>query len=233
MRDAVKARDLQRAHSNENVEGPQRQHDAEDASERREHDALGEQLPRDPAARCAQRRPNGDFTSSNRPASVTNGLPRQHTRCCLVIGPHSVAPRRGSREQYWRDGRYPKREGGRRADSRVPLAARTSGGRRDAGISLDVSLREHDLRSKVHGARLPAHISLPRVRPSLAPAAGELLPAEGTADLGAARPGVHVREPGVGAGLSVGIVPESLKPSYGHRVNFGFGLFATLRPAER
>jgi hypothetical protein len=38
---------------------------------------------------------------------------------------------------------------------------------------------------------------------------------------------------GVGAGLSVGIVPESLKSAYGSRVNIGFGVFLTLRPARR
>jgi hypothetical protein len=39
-------------------------------------------------------------------------------------------------------------------------------------------------------------------------------------------------EPGLGAGISAGIVPDSLKPLYGHRVNVGFGVFVTLRPAE-
>ena len=39
-------------------------------------------------------------------------------------------------------------------------------------------------------------------------------------------------KPGVGAGISAGIVPDSLKSSYGDRVNFGFGVFVTLRPAE-
>jgi hypothetical protein len=38
---------------------------------------------------------------------------------------------------------------------------------------------------------------------------------------------------GVGAGLSAGIVPESLKSAYGRRVNIGFGVFLTLRPARR
>ena len=39
-------------------------------------------------------------------------------------------------------------------------------------------------------------------------------------------------KPGVGGALSAGIVPDSLKSSYGSRVNFGFGIFVTLRPAE-
>jgi len=39
--------------------------------------------------------------------------------------------------------------------------------------------------------------------------------------------------PGVGGGLSVGFVPESLVPAYGGRVNVGFAVFLTLRPAER
>jgi hypothetical protein len=39
--------------------------------------------------------------------------------------------------------------------------------------------------------------------------------------------------PGVGAGVSAGIVPDSLRPVYGSRVNVGFGVFLTLRPAER
>ena len=38
-------------------------------------------------------------------------------------------------------------------------------------------------------------------------------------------------KPGVGAGLSAGIVPESLKSLYGSRTNFGFGVFLTVRPA--
>ena len=39
-------------------------------------------------------------------------------------------------------------------------------------------------------------------------------------------------KPGVGAGLSAGIVPDSLKSLYGSRANFGFSVFVTLRPAE-
>ena len=38
-------------------------------------------------------------------------------------------------------------------------------------------------------------------------------------------------KPGVGASLSAGFVPERLKPAYGSRVNTGFGVFLTLRPA--
>lgn len=38
--------------------------------------------------------------------------------------------------------------------------------------------------------------------------------------------------PGVGAALSAGIVPDSLTSLYGRRVNVGFGVFVTLRPAE-
>jgi hypothetical protein len=37
--------------------------------------------------------------------------------------------------------------------------------------------------------------------------------------------------PGVGAGLSAGIVPQSLRAVYGGRINWGFGVFFTLRPA--
>jgi len=37
-------------------------------------------------------------------------------------------------------------------------------------------------------------------------------------------------KPGVGGGLSFGIVPDSLKPFYERRVNVGFGVFVTLRP---
>jgi hypothetical protein len=36
---------------------------------------------------------------------------------------------------------------------------------------------------------------------------------------------------GVGASLSAGLVPERLKDAYGNRVNAGFGLFLTIRPA--
>lgn len=38
---------------------------------------------------------------------------------------------------------------------------------------------------------------------------------------------------GIGAGLSAGIVPDSLKSLYGHRVNTGAGVFLTVRPGER
>src|SRR5262249_29091762 len=40
-------------------------------------------------------------------------------------------------------------------------------------------------------------------------------------------------KPGVGAALSAGFVPESLTSQYGSRVNAGFAVFVTLRPAER
>ena len=40
-------------------------------------------------------------------------------------------------------------------------------------------------------------------------------------------------EPGVGAGLSAGIVPATLESLYGNRLNFGFGVFVTVRPGER
>jgi len=39
-------------------------------------------------------------------------------------------------------------------------------------------------------------------------------------------------KPGVGAGLSAGIVPASLTPFYGRRVTFGFGVYLTLRPGQ-
>jgi len=38
-------------------------------------------------------------------------------------------------------------------------------------------------------------------------------------------------QPGVGAGLSLGIVPDSLTTTYGRRVNPGVAIFLTLRPA--
>jgi YHS domain-containing protein len=38
-------------------------------------------------------------------------------------------------------------------------------------------------------------------------------------------------QPGVGAGLSLAIVPETLKPAYGSRANTGFAVYVTLRPA--
>jgi YHS domain-containing protein len=37
--------------------------------------------------------------------------------------------------------------------------------------------------------------------------------------------------PGVGASVSAGFVPKSLEPAYGSRINAGFGVFVTLRPA--
>ena len=39
--------------------------------------------------------------------------------------------------------------------------------------------------------------------------------------------------PGIGAGLSANVVPRSLEPSYGRRVNIGFAVFLTLRPGQR
>ena len=38
-------------------------------------------------------------------------------------------------------------------------------------------------------------------------------------------------KPGVGASVSAGFVPERLEPVYGGRINPGFGVFVTLRPA--
>ena len=38
-------------------------------------------------------------------------------------------------------------------------------------------------------------------------------------------------QPGLGAGMSVGIVPESLRSTYGSRANVGFAFYLTLRPA--
>ena len=38
-------------------------------------------------------------------------------------------------------------------------------------------------------------------------------------------------QPGLGASFSAGVVPERLQPVYGSRVNLGFGVFLTLRPA--
>jgi len=40
-------------------------------------------------------------------------------------------------------------------------------------------------------------------------------------------------KPGVGAGLSAGVVPATLELSYGHRVSIGFAVFLTLRPGAR
>jgi hypothetical protein len=40
-------------------------------------------------------------------------------------------------------------------------------------------------------------------------------------------------QPGIGIGVSAGVVPPSLKPAYGRRVNMGFGIYLTLRPARR
>jgi hypothetical protein len=39
-------------------------------------------------------------------------------------------------------------------------------------------------------------------------------------------------KPGLGAGASTAIVPDSLKPVYGSRLNVGFGVFVTLRPGQ-
>ena len=43
----------------------------------------------------------------------------------------------------------------------------------------------------------------------------------------------HGLQPGIGAGLSAGIVPDSLRSFYGRRVNAGVAVFVTLRPAAR
>jgi len=40
-------------------------------------------------------------------------------------------------------------------------------------------------------------------------------------------------QPGYGAGISAGFVPESLSPFYGRRFNPGFAIYVTLRPAGR
>lgn len=42
----------------------------------------------------------------------------------------------------------------------------------------------------------------------------------------------HGLKPGLGAALSAGIVPESLKSLYGSRFNVGFGVFVTIRPGS-
>ncbi len=42
----------------------------------------------------------------------------------------------------------------------------------------------------------------------------------------------HSLQPGIGAGLSLGIVPESLHPYYGRRVNPGVAVFFTVRPGR-
>src|SRR6185503_2301015 len=38
-------------------------------------------------------------------------------------------------------------------------------------------------------------------------------------------------KPGVGVSVSAGFVPKRLEPAYGSRINVGFGVFVTLRPA--
>jgi hypothetical protein len=40
-------------------------------------------------------------------------------------------------------------------------------------------------------------------------------------------------KPGIGAGVSAGLVSDSLEPLYESRVNVGLTVFVTLRPAER
>ena len=39
-------------------------------------------------------------------------------------------------------------------------------------------------------------------------------------------------QPGVGAGVSLGIVPGALKAQYGRRANAGVAIYMTLRPAR-
>src|SRR5262249_55388292 len=46
-------------------------------------------------------------------------------------------------------------------------------------------------------------------------------------------PAANGVQAGFGGGFSIGIVPESLAPFYGRRINPGFALFVTLRAAER
>jgi YHS domain-containing protein len=41
----------------------------------------------------------------------------------------------------------------------------------------------------------------------------------------------HGLRPGLGGVVSAGVVPESLRPVYGSRINMGVGVFLTLRPA--
>jgi len=65
-----------------------------------------------------------------------------------------------------------------------------------------------------------------------------VVPGEGTLTVGKLQGG-YIRylgtwmglKPGLGVSASAGSVPTSLKPVYGSRVNVGFGVFATLRPA--
>ena len=42
----------------------------------------------------------------------------------------------------------------------------------------------------------------------------------------------HGLKSGAGASISAGVVPETLEPVYGKRVNWGFGVFVTMRAAE-
>jgi hypothetical protein len=65
-----------------------------------------------------------------------------------------------------------------------------------------------------------------------------VVPGEGSFTVGKLQGGYirHLRnwmglKPGLGVSASVGLVPDSLKAVYGGRVNPGFGVFATLRPA--
>jgi hypothetical protein len=44
-------------------------------------------------------------------------------------------------------------------------------------------------------------------------------------------PAWHGWKPGLGGSVSAGVVPDSLKALYGSRVNLGFGVFVTVRPA--
>lgn len=38
-------------------------------------------------------------------------------------------------------------------------------------------------------------------------------------------------QPGIGAGLSISLVPEAWRPAYGNTANTGLALYLTLRPA--
>ena len=42
----------------------------------------------------------------------------------------------------------------------------------------------------------------------------------------------HDLRPGIGATVSTGVVPDSLKDVYGGRFNAGFGVFLTIRTTE-
>ena len=114
--------------------------------------------------------------------------------------PQTAAARRTSRSTCRRCGAGCSRRSGSPAafDSCSGSADAATPRPRPRSAELD-ALGQGEIVGVVDGVGRPAHVGLPRVAAALAPAAGGLLAAEGTADLGAAGTDVDVGDAAVAA----------------------------------